>query len=134
MGISDTSPTHLLDVGTSGAYCNGGAWVNGSSIEYKENIQSVGLDEAIDTLKDLKPIKYNYKENKEEEYLGFIAEEVPELVAMNERNGLHTMDVVTILTKVVQNQQQEIKVLKQEQKKYKELLIRIEKLEVEKKK
>lgn len=100
VGINNSNPTHMLDVGASGAYCNGGAWVNGSSIEYKENVRNVGLDEAIDTLKDLKPVKYNYKEDKEEQYLGFIAEDVPELVAMNERKGLHTMDVVTVLTKV----------------------------------
>ncbi len=67
-------------------------------------------------MRNLKPIKYNYKEDKEEQYLGFIAEDVPELVAMNERNGLHTMDVVTILTKVVQNQQEEVKTLKEQQK------------------
>jgi hypothetical protein len=132
VGIGNDSPSHLLDVGTSGAYCDGGAWVNGSSIAYKENIEPVSLIEAQNTLKDLKPIKYNYKENKEEEFLGFIAEEVPELVAMKDRKGLHTMDVVTVLTKIVQDQQKQIKNLTKLKEKYENLLKRIEKLEKEK--
>jgi hypothetical protein len=43
-----------------------------------------------------------------EEYLGFIAEDVPELVAMNSRTGLSPMDIVAVLTKVAQEQQKTI--------------------------
>jgi hypothetical protein len=50
-------------------------------------------------------VKYNYKESKDETYLGFIAEDVPELVATNDRKGLSPMDMVAMLTKVVQEQQ-----------------------------
>jgi hypothetical protein len=157
VGIGNDSPSHLLDVGTSGAYCDGGAWVNGSSIAYKENIEPVNLLEAQNTLKNLEPIKYNYKENKEEEFLGFIAEEVPELVAMKDRKGLHTMDVVTVLTKIVQDQQDKFEeqsemieeqkefiekqkkkdkeqnvLIESQQKQIRMLLNRIEKLEKEK--
>jgi hypothetical protein len=40
-----------------------------------------------------------------EKCLGFIAEEVPDLVAMNDRKSLSTMDIVAVLTKVVKEQQ-----------------------------
>jgi hypothetical protein len=108
VGINNTSPSHMLDVGTSGAYCNGGAWVDGSSIEFKENIRSLSAGDARKALEGLDPVVYNYKQDKEEEHLGFIAEEVPELVAMKDRKGLSAMDLVSVLTKVVQEQQKTI--------------------------
>lgn len=56
---------------------------------------------------------------------------------MNERKGMHTMDVVTVLTKVVQDQQEKIKkqnkkikILEEKHKEsIKDLLKRIERLE-----
>ncbi len=106
------SPTHLLHL-NGGAYCDGGAWVPGSSREYKENIQALSTDEAMEAFKDLNPVKFNYKVNKEEDYLGFISEDVPELVATKERKGVSPMDVVAVLTKVVQEQQKTIAELKE---------------------
>jgi len=107
VGIGVADPTHKLDI-SGGAYCDGGAWVPGSSREYKENIKSITLDEAVDTLDKLDPVKFNYKTNKDEDYLGFIAEDVPELVATNERKGVAPFDVIAVLTKVVQQQQKAI--------------------------
>jgi len=57
-------------------------------------------------------VKFNYREEKGEKCLGFIAEEVPELVAMNDRRSLSPMDIVAVLTRVVQEQQREISSLK----------------------
>jgi len=105
VGISVT-PTHLLDV-SGGAYCNGTTWVNASSREYKENIKPLTSEDALAAIEKLEPVKFNYKADKEERSLGFIAEDVPELVAMKDRKGLNTMDVVAVLTKVVQEQQKE---------------------------
>ncbi len=97
----------MLDVGISGAYCNGGAWVDGSSREYKENIQTLTTEKALKAFQGLEPVEYNYKADQEEKYLGFIAEDVPELVATKDRKGLSPMDVVAVLTKIVQEQQKE---------------------------
>ncbi len=110
---STAAPTHKLDVGTSGAYCDGGAWVDGSSRTYKENIEALTSAEALQAVEELQPVKFNYKENKEEQYLGFIAEDVPSLVAMKDRKGLNAMDLVAMLTKVVQEQQKSIAELKE---------------------
>jgi hypothetical protein len=111
VGIGITNPTHLLHL-SGGAYSDGTTWRNASSIEYKENIQDITTNEALDALNGLKPVKFNYKVDKNEECLGFIAEEVPELVAVNDRKGLCAMDVVAVLTKVLQEQQKTIAELK----------------------
>ena len=43
-----------------------------------------------------------------ERHVGFIAEDVPELVATKDRKGLSPMDIVAVLTKVVQEQRSTI--------------------------
>jgi hypothetical protein len=93
----------------SGAECTAaGVWQDASSIDLKENVSELGSSEAMDTLTNLRPVKYNYKVDKTEGYVGFIAEEVPELVATKNRKTMSSMDVVAVLTKVVQDQQQTI--------------------------
>lgn len=87
-----------------------------SSRELKENIRNLSTEEALTALKDLNPTKFYYKADKEDEHLGFIAEDVPELVATKDRKGLSAMDIVALLTKVVQQQRNEIVELKAEGK------------------
>ena len=90
----------------NGAMCTaGGTWQNYSKREAKENIHDLTTDEAMDALAGLVAVKYNYKVDKEEKHVGFIAEDVPELVASKNRNGISAMDIVAVLTKVVQEQQ-----------------------------
>jgi hypothetical protein len=111
VGISDTTPDYPLDMGTIGnnARCTtGGVWQDGSSRASKENIIGLTAEEALKTIASLNPVKYNYKVDKAEKYVGFIAEDVPELVASNDRKALSPMDIVAVLTKVVQEQQKTI--------------------------
>lgn len=107
VGIGFTVPSYRLHV-SGGAYCNGTTWVNASSRELKENIRSLTAEEATDALKKLNPVKFNYKEIGDDEFLGFIAEDAPELVATKDRKGMSSMDVVALLTRVVQRQQEEL--------------------------
>jgi len=127
VGISNTAPTHMLDVGGSGAYCNGGVWFDGSSRQYKKNIRDLSLEEARNALDELNPVKFNYKEDEQEENLGFIAEDVPELVASKDRKGMSPMDVVAVLTKVVQEQQKSIQEQQKTISELKEKIIQLEK-------
>ncbi len=114
VGIGVTVPAYPLHM-ASGAHCTaGGVWTNASSLALKENIAVLGVAEAAAALRTLNPVKYNYKSDASEKYVGFIAEEVPDLVAQNDRNGLSPMDIVAVLTKVVQEQQKEIAQLKEE--------------------
>ena len=43
--------------------------------------------------------------------MGFIAEDVPDLVATEDRRSLSPMDIAAVLTRVVKAQQQQIAVL-----------------------
>ena len=66
------------------------------------------VEDAIETLQGLNPVTFNYKVSPEENHVGFVAEEVPELIATKDRKGLSPMDIVAVLTKVVQEQRQAI--------------------------
>ena len=106
---------NTLTMSDGGGY--DGTWNDASSREYKENIKNLTTDEAVEALEGLTPVKFNYKLHKDEKKLGFIAEDVPELVATNSRKNLSTMDIVAVLTKVVQEQQ---KMLRDQQESYRE--------------
>jgi hypothetical protein len=85
-----------------------------SSRELKENITNFSTQEAIEALADLNPVKFNYREDKHKEpTVGFIAEDVPELVATADRKGICPLEIVAVLTKVIQQQQQELSCLKE---------------------
>jgi hypothetical protein len=88
-----------------------GDWNSSSSRELKENIFELSSSEALKTLEGLTPVKFNYKAHKEELHVGFIAEDVPELVAHKTRKSMSSMDVVAVLTRVMQQQQETIKKL-----------------------
>lgn len=108
VGIGTTSPSYPLQMG-SGAYVSaGGVWTNASSREYKKDIEKLTGDEAMDALKGLRPVKFSYKVNSEERHVGFIAEDAPDLVVTKDRKGMSSMDVVAVLTRVVQEQQKTI--------------------------
>jgi len=90
----------------NGAWCtSGGVWTNASSRDHKENIKSLSSSKAMDALEQLRPVEFNYKVDSKEKHLGFIAEDVPDLVATKDRKGMSPMDVVAVLTKALQEQQ-----------------------------
>jgi len=108
VGIGTSTPSHALHMG-SGAYVStGGVWTDASSMDYKENIKDLTVEEAIGALEGLNPVKYNYKMDKEDKHVGFIGEDVPELIATKDRKGLSPMDIVAVLTRVVQEQRRMI--------------------------
>ena len=88
----------------NGAKNVGGLWINASSRALKENIKELNTQDALAAFHKLQPVTYNYKSDKKEQVVGFIAEDVPELVAIQSRDGLSAMDMVAVLTKVVQEQ------------------------------
>jgi len=111
VGIGTTSPSHPLQM-ASGAYVSsGGVWTNASSREYKTDIKKLSTQKAFHTLKQLDPVEFAYKADSQEKHVGFIAEDAPELVASKDRKGMSSMDVVAVLTKVLQEQQRTITAL-----------------------
>ena len=97
---------HYIDMADGGYY--NGTWTNASSRKLKENIADLSTDDAMNTLCGLNPVTFNYKTDKEEKLVGFIAEDVPELVSTKDHNSISSMDIVAVLTKVVQEQQKVI--------------------------
>jgi hypothetical protein len=95
------------------AYCDGMKWREGSSREFKTDITPLDRDAAQQAFSALEPVTYRYKTNLEDLQVGFIAEDVPELVADPGRKSLTTMDITGVLTSVVQQQQEQIKSLTQ---------------------
>lgn len=117
VGIGTQTPKYPLQM-AAGAYTDGKSWIDVSSREYKADIEELSAEEAIAAMQELNPVKYSYKADQTERRVGFIAEEVPELVAMKDRKGLSAMDIVAVLTKVVQGQQ---KAIQEQQKTIEEL-------------
>jgi hypothetical protein len=109
VGIGIINPQHPVHM-RGGAFCEGGRiWRNASSIAYKTDIAPLELTTAFETLAGLTPITFRYKEEEENAvHVGFIAEDVPALVASQDRKGISALEIVGILTLIVQHQQQEI--------------------------
>jgi hypothetical protein len=105
VGIGTQTPSNPLQMASGAHVTAGGVWTDASSREYKDKIEALATEEALDTLKGLNPVKFAYKKDMTEKHVGFVAEDVPDLIATKDRKGLSPMDIVAVLTKVVQEQQ-----------------------------
>ncbi|MCA9054768.1 MAG: tail fiber domain-containing protein [Planctomycetaceae bacterium] len=106
VSIGTNASTDLLRV--LNATCNGATWNNACSRELKQDIAELNAAEAHETLAALKPVTYAYKHEPDESRVGFIAEDVPQRVALADGKSLSSMDIVAVLTKVTQDQEQTI--------------------------
>lgn len=113
VGIGTATPAYLFTVtnGTATAYSDGTGWYTASSRAMKDNIKDLSANEAMNALDELQPVTYTYKSNPEHMRVGFIAEDVPEIVATEKRDALNSMDITALLAKVVKEQQKMIKEL-----------------------
>lgn len=108
VGFSVDRPGHPIEMASGAHVTAGGVWTNSSSRVRKKDIAELSLEDALQALANLEPVQFRYSNGDSETYVGFIAEDVPDLVAMDDRTSLSTMDIVAVLTKVVQEQQQRI--------------------------
>jgi Bacterial SH3 domain/Chaperone of endosialidase len=111
VGLAVARPDHPLEMASGAHVTAGGVWTNSSSREQKENIEELSAEAATETLMALDPVVFNYRAEQGEDYVGFIAEDVPALVANRDRDALSAMDIVAVLTRVVQEQQNKIREL-----------------------
>jgi hypothetical protein len=107
IGMGVASPLYQIHH-SSGARLDAGTWFNASSRALKQDIHALDGNAALETVKALQPVTFEYKANPAEMNVGFIAEDVPDLVATVDHKALSPMDIVAVLTKVVQEQQQTI--------------------------
>ena len=99
------TPTKVELYLSSGASNVNGQWVNASSRDYKENIHELSGEDAMQAMRDLKSVTYQFKRNTDNEtMIGFIAEDIPELLATKTRRTVDPLRIVAVLTKAVQEQ------------------------------
>ena len=125
----DDGTSVILEL-ANGAYCDG-VWHDTSSRSMKKDIKDLDAKAAMEAFRKLRPVTYAYKANPADPKVGFIAEEVPELVADPGRKSLSPMDMVALLTKVVQGQEKTLDKTRAELKK-KDVEMAAMKAEIEK--
>lgn len=118
-------------------------FITASSRSLKDKIVNLDSARASDALRQLTPVEYVYKDDPTSDLrVGFIAEDVPEIIAEPERKSVPVMDVVALVTRVVKDQQQtiedqkatiarqqqELNAVSEQQKATNERLARLEKL------
>jgi hypothetical protein len=111
-GINVANPAFPIEHSSGAHLTVGGIWADASSRGFKQDIENLDSNDAMQALKSLQPVRYAYKADPTEHHVGFIAEDVPDLVATKDRKSLAPMDIVGVLTKVVQQQQSTIDELK----------------------
>ena len=83
-----------------------------SSIAIKDEVTDLSGQEVAEALAQLRPVKFKYKVSNDDGFqAGFLAEEVPELLATDNQQGVKLMDVIAVLTKAVQENRKVIKQL-----------------------
>jgi hypothetical protein len=120
--VNGTSSTRLY-YGTSGAGAYELTWgTDPSSIRYKENVIDLP-PRYVDGILQLRPVEFSFKTTPDKRNIGFIAEEVneiiPEVVVRNANDdsiieGLDYEHLVAPLLKLVQRQQERIQTLESE--------------------
>ncbi len=108
VGIGTSAPAEKLDV--DGNIVASGTITQGSSRSLKYDILALSAERALEALRNLVPVTFHYiaDRNPSNTHVGFIAEDVPDLLATPDRRGLSAMDVGAVLTKVVQFQDQQL--------------------------
>jgi hypothetical protein len=105
VGIGVVNPGHPLQMASGARVTAAGIWTDASSRAYKQDIQPLAADAAHAALERLAPVTFTSRADPAERHVGFVAEDVPDLVATPDRRGLSPRDIVAVLTRVVQEQQ-----------------------------
>jgi hypothetical protein len=104
-----------MTITQDGVAVRNGSVGNISSRDLKENISGLTAAEAMNTLQNLNPVKYDYKDDKaSRQKLGFIAEEMPDNLASEDRKTVWPFEVIPVLTKVAKEQQRTIAALQEQ--------------------
>jgi hypothetical protein len=104
LGLGVANPNHPLELASGARLTAGGVWTNASSRAGKTEIAGLPWEDARAALLALEPVTFAARADPAERHVGFIAEDVPALVATADRTGLSPMDLAAVLTRVVQEQ------------------------------
>ncbi|MCD6532572.1 MAG: tail fiber domain-containing protein [Deltaproteobacteria bacterium] len=109
IGIGVDNPGYLIEV-LGGAYCDGNDWYPASSRDYKDDIEKLDRETAVKIVNELEPVTYRYKNQKgwRRKRIGFIAEDMPEELAVPGKKALSNTDIIATLALVIKEQQKAI--------------------------
>jgi hypothetical protein len=102
-GVPD--PANPIEHSSGAVLTAGGTWQSVSSRATKRDIRPLEASAALAALAGLEPVRFYYQAEPDDEYVGFVAEDVPDLVATTDHKRLGPLDIVAVLTKVAQQQQ-----------------------------
>jgi len=106
-----TDPTAPIEHISGAKLTAAGVWQSVSSRAAKMDIHAMDAAEAVEALRELEPVHFEYKAQPDDPQVGFIAEDVPEIVATPDRKTLNPLEIVAVLAKVVKEQQKTIEAL-----------------------
>ncbi len=85
-----------------------------SSSALKDDVTPLSSKDATDIVGQLNVVQFRYHQDHEGDLsTGFIAEQVPDIIASADHHGVKLMDTVAILTKVVQDNRKMLQLLSQ---------------------
>jgi hypothetical protein len=99
--------SNVIFFGGGGQY-DGNSFNDASSRALKQDVRPLEAGAAVDALSGLEPVTFSYAATPGDPRVGFIAEDVPHLVATPGRQTLSALEIVAVLTRVVKEQQQAI--------------------------
>ena len=90
---------------------NGKIFANGigqiSSRSVKDNITNLSEGDALTAFTQLQPVLFNYKGDTDQQ-AGFIAEDVPSVIAAPDHKSINPLEVTALITSVVKTQQKQL--------------------------
>lgn len=108
VGIKNAAPIYPLHFGNDAHVDPNGNFIGTSSREMKQDIEELDPRTAKLDLYALNPVTYNFKSEPGRVTAGFIAEDMPDDLAVEGRNGIYELDILAVLAKVAQDHQQKI--------------------------
>ena len=117
LGLGQTNPSHPIHLASGARVTSAGVWTDASDRRLKKEIEDLE-HYGLNTVLELRPRKYLMR-NTEEKKIGFIAQEVlevvPEVVSTGGENmGMSYGQLVPVLVNAIKEQQQIIENLKTE--------------------
>jgi Family of unknown function (DUF6519)/Chaperone of endosialidase len=110
--VQNTGTTFNGNINVEGNLEMKGILVTTSSKLFKDNITNLSSQEVRQILQGLNPVKFTYKADQSQTLqLGFIAEEVPDVIASSDRKAISPLNIIAALTKVVKDHQSTITTL-----------------------